>query len=231
MKLLKMSDIPEKKIFWPWYGYIPGGKVTNISGEWHVGKSHTALAVMAAVTGGHPLPGLDAPIEPIHTLLQTPGDRLNDFIKPCLTKCGANCDLVHIAPFDLGCKSSDMKALEDIINEVEAKLFVVDPLDLYLHNAGEEEYFGCVRDFSNLAASTDCAVVLVSDALPTSAEELVHSLILVGMEDADDKYLRGLSHMTPILGKNIDDYSEDVLFRIHPEEGFQWIGLKSAVGP
>jgi hypothetical protein len=35
--------------------------------------------------------------------------------------------------------------------------------------------------------------------------------------------------MTSILGGNMDDYAEDVLFRIDPEEGFQWVGLKSSV--
>jgi hypothetical protein len=227
MKLLKMSDIPERKIFWPWYGYIPGGKVTNISGMWNVGKTHLAMAIIAAVTGGHTLPGQESPNEPMRVLLQTPKNRLSDVVKPRLAKSGANCDLIYVTPSELECESSDVEILEDLINEIGAKLFVVDPLDLYLHNTGEEGYFSCVRRFSDLAASTGCAVVLVGDELPPSAEELVHSLILVGVEDGEDDFLRSLSHMTPILGGNIGEYSEDVLFRIHPEEGFQWVDLKS----
>jgi hypothetical protein len=223
MELLKISDIPERERAFIWYGYIPDGKVTNISGMWNVGKSHVAMAIIAAVTGGHALPGQETPNEPIHVLLQTPGNRIGDVVKPRLTKSGANCDLIHIVPSELGCKRSDMEIFKNIINEIGAKLFVVDPLDLYLHNADEEEYFSCVSCFTDLAASTDCAVILVSDELPISAQEIVHSLILVGTEEGEDKYLRGLSHMTPILGENIDDYSEDVLFRIHPEEGFQWL--------
>ena len=228
MSLLRMSDIHEREIFWVWKGYIPGGKVTNIFGELNVGKTHLSLAIIAALTGGHVLPGQESPSEPIHVLLQTPGDWLDTVIKPRLTKSGANCDLIYIVPEALGCKSSDMKKLENLINETGAKLLVVDPLELYLYNAGDEEYFSCVRRFSHLAASANCAVVLVSSELDPSVQEFMHSLIIVGMEDGGDKYLRSLEQMTSILGENMDDYSEDVLFRIHPEEGFQWIGLKTA---
>ncbi|MDR2179832.1 MAG: AAA family ATPase, partial [Synergistaceae bacterium] len=229
MNLLKMSDIAERELYWPWWPYIPGGKVSNIYGDKNVGKTHLAMAVIAGVTGGRALPGRESPNEPIHVLLQTPGDWLN-VAKSRLKKCGANCDLIHIAPLELGCQDSDIKNIERIINEIGViKLFVVDPVDLYLHNADEGECYSYVRRLSCLAALTNCAVVLVGDALPSSVQEIVHSLIIVGPEEGEDKYLRGLSHMTPILGKNMDDYSEDVLFRIHPEEGFQWVGLKSSV--
>jgi hypothetical protein len=120
-----------------------------------------------------------------------------------------------------------MYVLEEAIKETGAKLFVLDPLELYLHNADGEEYFSCVRSFSRLAASMNCAVVLVSDELPISIQEVMHSLLAVGLEDSRDKSLRGMSHVTPILGGNVDDYGNDVLFRIHPKEGFQWVGLKS----
>jgi hypothetical protein len=86
-----------------------------------------------------------------------------------------------------------------------------------------------VRRFSHLAALTNCAVILVSDELPQAVEEIVHSSLGVGLEDGEEKYLRGVSHMTSILGENLDEYGEDVLFRIHPKEGFHWVGLKSDV--
>jgi hypothetical protein len=130
-------------------------------------------------------------------------------------------------PLELGYKDADLRILEGIIKGIGAKLFVVDPWDLYLHNANDEEIFSYVRGLSYLASSTNCAVVVVGDELPPLGQEIVHSLITVGPEDGEDKYLRGLSHMTSILGENFDIYSEDVLFRIHPEEGFQWVGLKS----
>jgi hypothetical protein len=226
MDLLKMSDITERELFWLWWPYIPGGKVTDLYGDKNVGKTQLAMAIIAGVTGGRALPGQEAQKEPIHVLLQTPGDGLS-VIKSRLKKCGANCDLIHIVPLKLGCKDSDIKTVESIINEIGAKLLVVDPVDLYMHNASEGEYFSYVRRLSYLAASTNCAVVLVGDELPPSVQEIVHSLIIVGPEDGDDKYLRGLSHMTPVLGENMDEYAEDVLFRIHPEEGFQWVGVKS----
>jgi hypothetical protein len=224
-----MSNITERELIWVWRPYIPCGKVSNIYGEMNTGKTHLALAIVAAVTGGHTLPSQESPNELIHVLLQTPEDQLNDVIKPRLTRRGANCDLIHVAPSELGCKDSDLNAFENIINEIGVKLFVVDPLELYLYNANEREYFSYVRRLSHLAASTNCAVVLVGNELPPAAQEIVHSLIIVGPEDGEDKYLRGLSQMTSILGENFNDYAEDVLFRIHPKEGFQWVESRSIV--
>jgi hypothetical protein len=187
------------------------------------------LAIVAAATKGYAFPGQKEPNAPIRALLQIPEDMLRDVVKPRLTKCGADCSLIDIAPFEWHCGDSDVKMLEKAIEGTGVKLLIVDPLDLYLHDTNEKEYFTCVRRFSRLAASTNCAVVLVSDELPIPAQEIMHSLIIVGPEEGEDKYLRGLSHMTSILGGNMDDYAEDILFRIHPEEGFQWIGLKSSV--
>jgi hypothetical protein len=230
MSFLKMSDVPGRELTWLLPPYVPFGKVTNIFGDRGVGKSNLAMAIIAAATGGNPLPlpEQEVPNAPIHVLLQTPGDVLRDVVKPRLTKRGADCDLIHIAPFERISEGSDMKSLADAIRDTGSKLFVLDPLNLYLHHASEEEYFSYVRGFSRLAASTNCAVVLVGDELPASVQEIVHSLIVVGLEDDGDEYLRGFSHMTPILGENMDCYGEDVLFRIHPKEDFQWIGLKSA---
>jgi hypothetical protein len=224
MKWLKISEVSEREISWVWRGYIPRGKLTHIHGEFNTGKTSLTLAVIAAVTGGHPLPGRSSPCEPIPVLLQMPGDTLCDVVKPRLTKCGANCDLIHLFPFAPRREDhADIDDIKDAIYETGAQLFVLDPCDCYFRGAGVEEIFSCVRDFSYLAASTNCAVVLVGDELPHSVQEILHSLLIVGVEDGEDKYLRGLSHMTPILGGNIDDYSDDVLFRIHPEEGCQWV--------
>jgi archaellum biogenesis ATPase FlaH len=224
MNFLKMSDIPGREISWLMHPYIPFGKVTNISGDKNSGRTSLALAIVAAATGGHALPGQESPNAPIRALLQAPEDCLSG-IKPRLEKCGADCDLIHVAPFESRRDDSGMKLLEDAIKDTGAKLFVLDPLDLYLRHADEEEYFSCVRRFSHLAASTNCAVVLVSDELPVSVQEITHSLLVVGLENSGDKYLRGVSHLTPILGENVDDYADDVLFKIHPRDGFQWIGL------
>jgi hypothetical protein len=230
MSFLKMSDVSGRELTWLLRPYIPFGKVTNIFGDRSVGKSNLAMAIIAAATGGNPLPLPEQEEQnaPIHVLLQTPGDMLRDVVKPRLAKCGADCDLIQIAPFERISEGSDMKSLADAIKDTGTKLFVLDPLDLYLHHVSEGEYFSYVRGFSRLAASTNCAVVLVSDELPVSVQEIMHSLIEVGLEDGEDKYLRGFSHMTPILGENMDCYGGDVLFKIHPKEGFQWIGLKSA---
>jgi hypothetical protein len=228
MDLLKMSDITERPIDWTWRPYVPAGKISSISGELNSGKSQLAAAIIAAVTGGHAMPGQESANEPIQVLLQTPGDWLSDVVMPRLTKCGANCDMIHIAPLELGYRDSDLRILERIIKGIGAKLFVVDPWDLYLHNANDEEIFSYVRGLSYLAASTNCAVVIVGDELPPLVQEIVHSLVTVGPEDGEDKYLRGFSHMKPILGENMGTYSEEVFFRIHPEDGFQWLDFRDS---
>jgi hypothetical protein len=174
MSFLKMSEIVEREISWLMYPYIPFGMVTNIFGDKFIGKTQLASAIISAATGSQVLHGQEMPNVPISVLLQIPEDSFSN-VKLRLTKCGANCDLIDIVPFELNYKGADIKMLKDAIKDTGSKLFVLDPLDLYLHHASEEEYFSCVRRFSHLAASTGCAVLLVSDELPVSVQEIVHS--------------------------------------------------------
>jgi MoxR-like ATPase len=52
----KLSEIREEKVEFLTFPYIALGKLSLITGDPNVGKTHIALAIAASVTTGKPLP-------------------------------------------------------------------------------------------------------------------------------------------------------------------------------
>jgi len=56
LKLISMDTVETENVQWLWYPYIPLGKITIVQGDPGEGKTTFALAVIAALTRGEPLP-------------------------------------------------------------------------------------------------------------------------------------------------------------------------------
>ena len=91
LKLISMDTIEAENVQWLWYPYIPLGKITIVQGDPGEGKTTFALAVIAALTKGEPLPECEDGMEPMTVIYQTAEDGLADTIKPRLVAAGADC--------------------------------------------------------------------------------------------------------------------------------------------
>ncbi len=74
LRLTSMGDIQAEKVRWLWYPYLPRGKITIIQGDPGEGKTTFALAVIALLTKGLPMPGVGASLPPMDVIYQTAED-------------------------------------------------------------------------------------------------------------------------------------------------------------
>jgi len=87
-----ITEIAEERVEFLTFPYIPLGKLSLITGDPNVGKTHIALAMAAAVTTGEPLPweAERGRVEPSNVIFQSMEDGYGDTIKPRLLRLGAD---------------------------------------------------------------------------------------------------------------------------------------------
>ena len=165
LKLISMDTIDAEKVQWLWYPYIPLGKITIVQGDPGEGKTTFALAVIAALTRGEPLPEYEYAMDPMNVIYQTAEDGLADTIKPRLVAAGADCARVLV--IDETNKELTLidERLEAAIKETGSRLIVLDPIQAYLgeevdmHRANEVR--PVLKRVAAMAERTHCAVLLV----------------------------------------------------------------------
>lgn len=139
LKLISMGDIQAEKVRWLWYPYLPRGKITIVQGDPGDGKTTFALAVIALLTRGLPMPGGDVSSPPMNVIYQTAEDGLADTIKPRLTAMDADCGRVLVIDESEKELTMGNKRLEQAIRETGAGLAILDPLQAYLGDGVEAE--------------------------------------------------------------------------------------------
>ncbi|MDD4414948.1 MAG: AAA family ATPase, partial [Oscillospiraceae bacterium] len=164
-KIICMDDIETKEVDWLWYPYIPYGKVTIVQGDPGEGKTSFALALIALLTTGKPLPEQEHGGEPVSVIYQTAEDGLSDTIKPRLEAYGADCKRVLVIDEDEVSLTLSDERLEEAVNETGARLVVLDPIQAYLgsdvdmHRANEVR--PVFKRLCTMAEKTCCAVILI----------------------------------------------------------------------
>ena len=165
LRLIRMSDIKPQEVEWLWDPYIPQGKITIIQGDPGEGKTTLALALAASLSTGKPLwNGMST--EPASVIYQTAEDGLAETVRPRLDAMGADCSTVFVIDESQKCLSLSDKRIEDAIESVHAKLFILDPIQAYLgadvdmHRANEVRPL--LHAFSQVAERTGCAMVLIA---------------------------------------------------------------------
>lgn len=152
LKLINMADVAVEMVQWIWEPYIPRGKVTIIQGDPGEGKTTFALAMIALLTKGAPLPGHEIGGEPVNVIYQTAEDGLADTIKPRLIASGADCSRVLVIDESEQELTLCDERLEKAVRETNAKMIILDPIQAYLgygvdmHRANEvrPSSSGCV---------------------------------------------------------------------------------------
>jgi len=164
--IIRMSDVQAESVKWLWEPYIPLGKTTIIHGDPGEGKTHLALALIAALTRGDPLPMCSEAAPPMNVIYQTAEDGLRDTIKPRLEASGADCSRVFA--IDDGDRRLTLldERVEAAIRETNARLIVLDPLQAFVGGKMDMNRANKVRplmkSLGDMARRTGCAVLLVS---------------------------------------------------------------------
>jgi hypothetical protein len=172
----RASDIRIEPVEWLWPGRIAVGKQTLIAGEAGLGKSQTAIAIVAAVTTGGAWPCNERSAPLGSAIILSAEDDAADTVVPRLLAAGANLDRVHLVRAvqrenGAGCRafnlSADLDLLERKIREIgDAKLVVIEPISSYLGPKVDSHVNAAVRGalepVGELAARLRVAVISIT---------------------------------------------------------------------
>jgi AAA domain len=135
-----LADVPMERIEWMWSRRLAIGKITILSGDPGLGKSHISIDAAARITTAEKWP-LDEGEAPLGSVIILAGeDAANDTIRPRLEAAGADCRRVHLIKMINGSGGrrlvslrTDLDLIEDKINEIgDVRLVIIDPFSAYL---------------------------------------------------------------------------------------------------
>jgi putative DNA primase/helicase len=166
-RYVRQAAVVRSQVEWLWPGRIPFGALTMLDGWPGQGKSTFTQALVAATSRGETLPGPSAApkglSEPSVAIMLSGEDSLEATIAPNLDAMRAHPDnVVHLLDFAIF--PDHLEALEAFINEMGARLVIVDPLIAFL-NPRVDFYRDSVRQalapMAGVAQRTGAAFVLV----------------------------------------------------------------------
>ena len=233
LKIITLRDIEAERVSWLWEPYIPLGKITIIQGDPGDGKTTLALAIASAITRGEEVGG-GAAVAPGSVIFQTAEDGLADTVKPRLEAMGADCGRVHVIDESEAPLSLADDRIERAINEKDAKLFVLDPLQAYLGGADMHSVNGVrplMKSLADVAGRTACAMVVIGHLNKKGGKAAyrglgsidiyaaARSVLMVGRIPLD-KDMRAVVH-----GKsNLAAPGASLAFGLDDNGGFTWLG-------
>lgn len=237
LKLIAMSEIQTEEVKWLWYPYIPGGKITIVQGDPGEGKTTFVLALAALLTRGLQMPGGTSALPPANIIYQTAEDGLADTIKPRLDSLGADCSRVLVIDESERELTLDDHRLVQAIQEINAGLVVLDPIQAYLGDGVDMHRANEVRPIfkrlGQLTERTGCAVILVGHMNKMQGAKSAYrglgsidfraaarSVLLVG-RSKDDPSVRIVVHDKSSLAPE----GRSILFSLDSENGFIWNGF------
>ena len=135
------SAIQPKPVEWLWPGWIPLGKITMLDGDPGLGKSTMLIDLAARVSRAGIMPDGSQGISG-NVVIMSAEDAPDDTIRPRLEAAAANLDRIH----DLSCIVGggdrppeiprDLPLIAAKLQEVDARLFIVDHLMSFLADVG-----------------------------------------------------------------------------------------------
>ena len=240
LKIFSMASVQAEEVKWLWYPCIPYGKITIIQGDPGEGKTTFALALVAALTKGLPLPEMARESPAINIIYQTAEDGLADTIKPRLVSLGADCSRVLVIDESVHELTMRDKRLELAIEKVGAKLLILDPIQAYLggnvdmHRANEVR--PVVKQIGSMAERTGCAVIMIGHINKAHGQKssyrglgsidfraAARSVLVVG-RSKDDSSIRIVAHDKSSLVPE----GRSIMFELSDEQGFLWRGFCDA---
>ena len=235
LRMIRMDTIQETEVTWLWYPYIPYGKITIIQGDPGEGKTTLVLHLAAALTQGGQL-GSEEVGEPVTVIYQTAEDGLADTIKPRLLAADADCSKVLVIDESEKCISMTDNRLENAIQQTNAKLVILDPIQAYLgadvdmHRANEIR--PVMKHLGDLAEKYGCAIVLIGHMNKAAGVKASYRglgsidfaaaarSVLIVARDRDNPKNRVVVQVKSSLAPE----GKPIAFELDPVHGFLFIG-------
>lgn len=234
-KINYYNNVECKNVDWLWYPYIPYGKITIIQGDPGDGKSTFALNLAAIVSNGETLPFINKKTALSAVVYQNNEDGKEDTICPRLKACGANLDnIAYIDETDASLSMGDER-LENVLDETNARVLILDPIQAYFGNGTDMNRAGDIRPIMNklsqMAARRNCAVILIGHmSKGKSANGLYRGLgsidiaaaarsVLMIARMPDESNVRILAH----IKNNLAPLGDSIIFRINMNSTITWM--------
>lgn len=234
--LKSYSEVKAKKIEWIWKPYIASGKITILQGDPGDGKSTLALKLCSVLTSTDSKDIIDGIIkEPINVIYQSAEDSPEDTIKPKLNKLKSNSDrLMYVVNDEIIDLSSN--ALKRIIDEANAKLVVLDPLQSFFKK-GENMLVATdvrkmMKNLTKIAYETDCAILLIGHLNKSEGKKdlyrglgsidltaVARSVLYLKRSDLDSK-VRIMYQIKNSLAAE----GNPIAYRLDDKKGMIWLG-------
>ena len=235
VKIIRMSDVELTPVEWLWKPYLPFGKLSVLQGNPGEGKTYFAMHLAAACTNGKLLPNMER-MEPFNVIYQTTEDGLGDTVKPRLIEAGADLDRVLVIDdSDVQLTLSDER-IEKAIIENNARLVIIDPIQVYLGADVDMNRANEVRPIfmrlGQVAQRTGCAILLIGHLNKAAGMQslqrglgsidiaaAVRSVMFIG-KLKHDPTMRILTHEKSSLAPP----GASLAFSLGDEGGFRWVG-------
>ena len=160
----RMSEIPAKPVEWFWDGYIPLGEVTILEGHPGTNKSSLTDDLAARLTQGKAMPCLPPKPGPKRrggALFLIGEDSLSKTVGGRLIAAGADLSMVGVLDGVAIPDDADMLRIEKAIQELDAKLIVLDTINDFLNCnlMGNQAVRKALEPLRKLADRSNVAVV------------------------------------------------------------------------
>ncbi|HAM68513.1 MAG TPA: hypothetical protein DCP68_02715 [Ruminococcus sp.] len=235
LKLIHMDEVEATNTRWLWYPYIPYGKITIIQGDPSEGKTTLVLHLAAELTQGKMFESEEQQ-EPVTVIYQTAEDGLADTIKPRLIAANADCSKVLVIDETEQCVSMTDGRLEAAIQQTNAKLVILDPIQAYLGAAVDMHRANEVRPImahlGNIAEKYGCAIVLIGHMNKSSGQKASYRglgsidfaaaarSVLIVARDRENPQIRVMIHAKSSLAPE----GKPVAFELDKDNGFRYLG-------
>ena len=168
-----MSSVAGKSVDWLWPGYIPCGHLTILDGDPGLGKSLVTLALAAAVANGGQLPCGTFKAPHGGVILLSAEDSLSTTVQPRLLALHADMERIimvrHVERRAVSGRTiarpvrlpDDVDALALAVQQMHAKLVVIDPLTAYMSATRDQDVRAALGPLADLAQRANAAVVLI----------------------------------------------------------------------
>ena len=230
------SNVKTSEVEWIWYPYIPCGKITMLQGDPGEGKSTLIIHIAAILTKGGYLPDGQKIKKPEIVIYQCSEDGKGDTIKPRLEQAGADCNRVAFIKDDNGELTLEDERIKTSINQIGAKMVVLDPIQAFIGHNGNMTNAVKMREtlskLSKVAEETNCAIVLVGHMTKSSGGKQIYRglgsidiaatvrSILMVSRDKEEPWKR---YMFPVKS-SLAPEGEPIGFELDKEKGFHWMG-------
>lgn len=230
------SAVTQRKVEWLWYPYIPYGKLTILQGDPGEGKSTFMLNIAALLTKGKEMPDGFHVAEPQQVVYQTAEDNLADTVKPRLVTAGADCSRIAYVVDEDNPLTLEDNRIEKVIQQTNARLFILDPLQAYLSQDSNMFSAGRMRQqlrrIADIAAKYKCAIVVIGHMNKASGEKnlyrglgsidiaaIARSVLMISR----NKYDSSIRYMFPVKSSLAPEGST-IAFSFDQKTGLRWIG-------